>query len=119
MANILLTKFTFYLLNFLANTFDYIYLSIKVYRILCFLKITFDQMPLFNPYKWPLSFVRIITRPYLAFWARFLPNLKFGNMSYEISTIVALEFLACILRVSFYIRLYIFHQLEIVTQLLK
>ncbi len=113
------TKLLFYLLTFLAEIFDYIYLLIKIYRILCFAKITFDQLPLYNPYKWPLSFIRILTRPYLSFWSRFLPNLRFGNMTYEIATIVALEFLACILRLSFYIRVYLFTNLETVSILLK
>lgn len=117
--NIYFAKFLFYSLNFLANIFDYIYLCIKIYRILCFVKITFDQLPLYNPYKWPLSFIRVVTKSYLLFWGRFLPNLRLGNMTYEISTIIALELLGCLLRVAFYARIYLFTQVENLAVLIK
>lgn len=105
MINIYLAKLLFYFLNLISILFDYIYVFIKVYRLLCFIKITFDQLPYFNPYRWPLSFIRIMTKPYLSFWAKFLPRVRLGYQSYEVSSIVGLEFLASLTRMAFRLRL--------------
>lgn len=88
----------------LADLIGYIYLLIKVYRILCFSKITFDQLPIINPYKWPLSLIRITTKPYFKFWSKLLPTLKLGKVSYDISAIIGLEMLSCLLSVSLQFR---------------
>ncbi len=111
-SNIYSAKILFYLLRFLANLMDYLYVSIKIYRILCFAKLTFEQLPLYNPYKWPLSFIRIATRPYLSFWSRFLPNLKIGHMTHEISTVIALEILSALLKISFTSRSFLLAKAE-------
>jgi uncharacterized protein YggT (Ycf19 family) len=76
-----------------------------MYRIVCFTRIIFDQLPLFNPYKWPLSIIRLLTKPYFHYWAKFLPNLKIGAISYEVSSIIALELLSAIIALTFIIRL--------------
>ncbi len=117
--NIYLAKFLFHLLTFLIEIMDYIYLLLKIYRLLCFAKITFDLMPLYNPYKWPLSFIRIITRPYLSFWGKLLPNIKIGIMSFEISTIIALEFLASILRMLYYFNIFILLEADKLSKLIS
>lgn len=117
--NIYIAKFLFYLLRFLLDIFDDLLLLLRIYRVLCFVKITFEQLPMYNPYKWPLSFIRVLTRPYLAFWDKFLPNVRFGNMTFEISTMVALEVLSCLSEFSIYIRLYLFNELNHVSSLIK
>ena len=52
---------------------------------------TFDWMPMINPYIWPFSFFQLMTGPYFAFWSKILPNLKLEKSSIEISGIVGLE----------------------------
>jgi hypothetical protein len=84
---------------FLADFISYFFIILKIYRVLCFSKITFDQLPLLNPYKWPLSMVRVSTAPYFRFWGKLMPNLKFGKGSYDVSAILGLEMLSCIISV--------------------
>lgn len=117
--NVYRIKLVYYLLNFLSLIFDYVYVLVKLYRILIFVKLTFDQMPIYNPYKWPLSFIRIMTKPYLAFWAQFLPRMRFGNQSYDVSTIVALEVLATFIRMAFRLKLILNFRISELAKLIK
>ena len=86
-------KFVITLLLLFSDLCAYSYTLLKVYRVLLFSKVTFDQLPLLNPYVWPLSFFRVVTNPYFRFWFKLLPNLRFGRVSYDISTIFGLEVL--------------------------
>jgi hypothetical protein len=52
---------------------------------------TFEWLPMINPYIWPFSVFHVVTDPYFAFWARILPNIKLDKSSVEISGIIALE----------------------------
>jgi hypothetical protein len=83
-----------YLLVLLADSISYLFLLLKIYRVLCFGKLTMDQLPLLNPYIWPFSLIRIITKPYFKFWSLLLPNVNFGSASYDISAIIGLEVLS-------------------------
>lgn len=76
---------------FLLNLTSYAYILLKFYKVLCYSKMTFEWLPMINPYWWPFSVFNILTGPYFAFWARILPSLKIDNSSIEISGIIALE----------------------------
>ena len=82
---------------FLLNAVAYSYILVKFYKVLCYSKMTFDWLPMINPYVWPFSFFQLMTGPYFAFWAKILPNLKLEKSSVEISGIVALEALNTII----------------------
>ena len=99
-----LAKFLAYLLILLSDLIAYSYTLLKIFKVLCFSKITFDQLPLLNPYKWPLSFFRVVTKPYFQFWAKLLPSLKLGKISYDVSTILGLEALSCLISFSVHLR---------------
>ena len=86
-----------YLLVFLANVTYYIVFFLKFYQILCFSKITFDGLPMINPYIWPFSIFRVLTQPYFAFWARILPSVKAGKYSFDISVVIGLEGLSTLI----------------------
>ena len=75
----------------LINITSYLYILLKFYKVLCYSRMTFDWMPMINPYIWPFSFFQLMTGPYFAFWAKILPNLKLEKSSIEISGIVGLE----------------------------
>jgi len=75
----------------LLNIFSYAYVFLKFYKVLCYSRMTFDWMPMINPYIWPFSFFQLMTGPYFAFWSKILPNLKLEKSSIEISGIVGLE----------------------------
>ena len=107
MINTLISFFTFF-----SDILGYLYVLLKIFRLLCYTKITFDQLPLFNPYMWPLSSIRVLTQPYFKFWAKLLPPLKIGKGSYDISVILGLEFLSTILYMFSTLRLTILTDLE-------
>ena len=95
-----ITSFTSFQINlvitndfsiFLLNVISYLYIFLKFYKILCYSKMTFDWLPMINPYIWPFSFFQLLTGPYFSFWSRILPNLKLEKSSIEISGIIALE----------------------------
>jgi hypothetical protein len=104
-GNISRARVIVYCYLFFADLISYMYLLLKIYRVLCFSKITFDQLPLLNPYKWPFSFIRIVTKPYFKFWSKLLPNLRIGSGSYDISAIVGLEMLSTLISISYKFRL--------------
>jgi hypothetical protein len=78
-----------YLLNFVT----YGYVLLKFFKVLCYSKMTFEWLPMINPFVWPFSFFHLITGPYFAFWSKALPSIKLDKSSVEISGIVALEIL--------------------------
>lgn len=97
-------KFLAYSFLLLSDLIAYCYTLLKVFRILCFSKITLDQLPLVNPYKWPLSFFRLVTQPYFKVWQKLLPTLKLGTGSYDISVIMGLEAISCFISLSVSLR---------------
>jgi len=52
---------------------------------------TFEWLPMINPYVWPFSVFQVLTGPYFAFWSKILPSIKLDKSSVEISGIIALE----------------------------
>jgi hypothetical protein len=76
---------------FLLNGVSYLYIFVKFYKVLCYSKMTFEWLPMINPYVWPFSVFHVLTGPYFAFWSRILPTIKFERSSVEISGIIALE----------------------------
>lgn len=88
-------RYFFYI--FLINVISYIYVIIKFYKVLCYSKLTFEWLPMINPYTWPFSFFQILTAPYFALWAKILPIIKLDKSSVEVSSIIGLEALNAVL----------------------
>lgn len=82
---------------FLLNIVSYLYIFVKFYKVLCYSKMTFEWLPMLNPYTWPFSFFQALTMPYFLFWSRIFPSIRFENSSLEISGVVALESLNSII----------------------
>ena len=80
-----------YLSIILINFISYAYVFAKLFKVLCFSKLTFDWLPMINPYIWPFSFFKLVTDPYFKIWAKILPSVKFEKRSVDISAIIALE----------------------------
>ena len=79
-------------ISILLITFiSYSYIIGKFYKVLCFSKMTFEWLPMINPYVWPFSFFKIVTNPYFKFWSKILPSLKFEKSVLDISGIIAIE----------------------------
>ena len=90
-ADQVLVHFTHHFAVFLLNLISYAYIVVKLYKVLCYSKMTFEWLPMINPYIWPFSLFHVLTEPYFALWARILPSIKFDKSSVEISGIIALE----------------------------
>jgi hypothetical protein len=52
---------------------------------------TFEWLPMINPYLWPFSVFQVLTGPYFRLWSKLLPTVKFEKSSLEVSGIIALE----------------------------
>jgi hypothetical protein len=76
---------------FLLNAVSYSYIFLKFFKVLCYSKMTFEWLPMINPYVWPFSVFNVLTGPYFGFWARVLPSIKMERTSVEISGIIAIE----------------------------
>ena len=59
----------------LINLISYAYVLAKFYKVLCFSKMTFDWLPMINPYVWPFSFFKLMTDPYFRLWEKILPSI--------------------------------------------
>jgi len=75
------------------QTYDFLVFALKLYTLLLFTKIVFDQLPLFNPYLFPFSTLRYLIAPYLRIWEKVFPRLKIGPINLDISVLLGLEFL--------------------------
>jgi uncharacterized protein YggT (Ycf19 family) len=89
--NIFMVHFIHYFSILLLNIVAYLYICAKLYKVLCYSKITFEWLPMINPYIWPFSLFNALTDPYFRFWAKILPNIKLDSSSVQISGIIALE----------------------------
>jgi hypothetical protein len=76
---------------FFVNLAAYAYVLVKFFKVLCYSKLTFDWLPMINPYIWPFSIFNVLTGPYFKLWSRILPTVKMEKSSLEISGIIALE----------------------------
>ena len=84
-------SFFHYFSILLVNLIAYFYVLIKFFKVLCYSKMTFEWLPMINPYIWPFSMFQVLTGPYFRFWAKILPTVKFEKSSLEVSGIIALE----------------------------
>lgn len=75
----------------LVNFISYMYVLTKFFKVMCYSKLTFEWLPMINPYVWPFSIFEAITGSYFRMWSKILPAIKFEKTSIEISAIVALE----------------------------
>jgi uncharacterized protein YggT (Ycf19 family) len=82
---------------FILNMVSYLYIFAKIFKVMCYSKLTFEWLPLINPYVWPFSLFNAITNPYFRMWSQILPPIKFEKTSVEISAIIALEALNSII----------------------
>lgn len=82
---------------FLLNLISYTYIMLKFFKVLCYSKLTFEWLPMINPYVWPFSMFQVLTGSYFRLWSKILPPIKFENSSFEISAIIALEALNSII----------------------
>jgi|APCry1669190646_1035306.scaffolds.fasta_scaffold19530_2 hypothetical protein len=83
--------FSHYFALVLVNCLAYSYIFLKLFKTLCYSKMTFDWLPMINPYIWPFSLFDLVTGWYFEFWEKIFPTLKFESATFDISAIMALE----------------------------
>ena len=91
------TLTSYYVSIFLLNLISYLYVCVKFFKIICYSRLTFEWLPMVNPYRWPFSMFNILTQDYFKFWRTVLPTIKFEKSSIEISAIIALEALNAVI----------------------
>jgi hypothetical protein len=67
----------------MLNIVSYLYIFAKIFKVMCYSKLTFEWLPLINPYVWPFSLFNAITNPYFRMWSQILPPIKFEKTSVE------------------------------------
>lgn len=82
---------------FFLNLTAYAYVALKFFKVMCYSKLTFEWLPMINPYVWPFSMFQLLTASYFRLWTKILPPIKFEKSSVEISAIIALEALNSII----------------------
>ena len=80
-----------YVINNIPHLITIIYVLSKFYRTIYFTKIVSDQVPLFHPYKWPSSILRIFCKPYSDFWNSLFPKIRLFGTVLDISYFIGLE----------------------------
>ena len=90
-SNHFILRFLYILIFILINLLSFFYLCLKFYKVICYSRLTFEWLPMLNPYDWPFSFFQLVTTPYFNFWLRIMPVIQLQTSSLEVSGIIALE----------------------------
>jgi hypothetical protein len=99
-----------FLCLFLIGLSDFCYylsFFLKCYRVICLSKLTFDALPMINPYIWPFSFFRILATPYFRICKKAFPRINNGKSTFDVSLILALEALTGIIFMLLEFRAYL------------
>lgn len=68
----------------------------KVYKVLICMRFTFEQLILFSPYRWPLSFVYKITHSYMRFCNKIIPKICINGKVLSFGIFFGIEILMII-----------------------
>ena len=67
-------QFSVYCLYFLStiaiNIAAYLFVVVRFYKVLCYSTMTFEWLPMINPYIWPFSIFKVLTEPYFDCWSK-------------------------------------------------
>jgi hypothetical protein len=98
--HVMVASFLANFLIFLSSFFAYIYLVIKFFKLVCYTKVAISQLPVLNPYTYPYALPRIATRFYFRFWRRTFPPIRLSGITLNLSIMVSLEVLRCLLYIT-------------------
>ena len=97
---------TFILHFFIALTLNLaalVWSTVKIFKVLLYMKMAMEFFPVINPYVWPYSILLWLTNWYFSFWRVFLPPLRLKRSSVSIPVFVAIEALTPILYFSLHL----------------
>jgi len=101
-----------FLLAILIELVNLVLILSRFYKAILFTKLLFDQLPLVNPYKWPVSMVRVLAKPWFKFWRSYLPSARFGIYGFDISGLIAFEFFEFFLKLLSFLKIILLTRLE-------
>jgi uncharacterized protein YggT (Ycf19 family) len=79
------------------NLLELLALIVRFYRLLLQTRMLFEQLPLFNPYYWPLSLLFSITDGFVEFCERLMPRVKLCGITFDVSVLMGLELISLVL----------------------
>jgi uncharacterized protein YggT (Ycf19 family) len=91
---------------------DLIVLSTKFFRVIILFRIIIDQLPLFNPYEWPLVVLYKLTRPFFKLIRKFVPPIIVGYNCFNITNLMAISLSGLMVKISVYIASIPYNQLQ-------
>ncbi len=92
---------------YVTDLLVFLYISIKIYRILCFSRLIFELLPLFSPYRWPISLIYTITAPYFKFCRAMMPGYRINRTSLDFAIIFGIQALSSVKTLVIFARAYL------------
>lgn len=80
-----------FLLALSLNIAIFLFVVLKIFRTLCYTKLTMEWFPMLNPFLWPYSFLQVLTSWYFEFWSVILPTIRLQKTSINVSVMISLE----------------------------
>jgi hypothetical protein len=82
-----------FLVKVFLHLFFFLSIALKIYRAICYTKLTIDWIPFINPYKWPASFLSTWTQPFFFEMTKYMPRISKKRRTFDLSIIIGLELL--------------------------
>ena len=86
-----------FLITLTLNVAALVWSTVRIFKVLLYMKLTLEFFPIINPYVWPYSILRWLTTWYFEFWRVFLPPLRLRRSSVSMPVFVAIEALTPVL----------------------
>lgn len=83
--------------DFIINFLTFLYIIIKLLRIIFFTRLILEFLPIFNIFEWPTSTIYKISSPLIKSIRYFIPTIKIGIIELEFYLIITFELFIIIL----------------------
>lgn len=92
-----------FLITLTLNIAALVWFTVRIFKVLLYMKLTLEFFPIINPYVWPYSILRWLTTWYFEFWRVFLPPIRLRRSSVSMPVFVAIEALTPVLSFCLFI----------------
>jgi uncharacterized protein YggT (Ycf19 family) len=82
-----------FLIQLLLNLCVWICAAAKLFRVLCYARITLEWFPMINPYVMPYALIKQVTDGYFNYWNKIIPKIRMRKRAYNVSVIICIELL--------------------------
>ncbi len=87
---LLTTEFFFCFIIFVST-------CLKLYRVLFYLRVMLEILPLYNGYKWPMSLIYFLTNPISKFYRLCLPSVYIPSFAVDPTIFLTVEIFAILI----------------------